>query len=44
MIDIQTDSIYHLPIKKRCETNISNISVFDSKYNIGFENPNAYQP
>ena len=37
MVDIQTDSIEHQIVKKLRETNISNISVFNSKYRIGFE-------
>ena len=39
MIDIQTDPIEHLPIKKLRETSISNISVSDSKYRSGIEIP-----
>ena len=37
MVDIQTEPIKHQNVKKLRETNISNISVFDSKYRIGFE-------
>ena len=39
MVDIQTDPIKHQKVKKLRETNISNISVFNSKYGIGFEIP-----
>ena len=40
MIDIQTDPIKHLKIKKKHSgTNISNILVLDSKYRTGFEIP-----
>ena len=39
MIDIQTG-----PIKKLHGTNISHISVFDSKYHSGFEIPTAASP
>ena len=37
MVDIQNDPIKHLSIKKLRGTNMSNISVFNSKYCIGFE-------
>ena len=44
MVDIQTDPIKHQKVKKLRETNISNISVFDSKYRIGFEIPTPASP
>ena len=44
MVDIQTEPIKHQNVKKLRETNISNISVFDSKYRIGFEIPTPTSP
>ena len=44
MVDIQTDPIKHQKVKKLRETNISNISVFDSKYRIVFEIPTPASP
>ena len=37
MTDIQTDPNIHLKVKKLREWNTSNISVYNSKYHIGFE-------
>ena len=36
MVDIRTDPTKYQKVKN-CETNTSNIAVFDSKYHIGFE-------
>ena len=44
MVDILTDPLKHQKVKKLRETNISNISVFDSKYCIGFEIPTPASP
>ena len=44
MVDIQTDPIKHQNVKKLRETNIVNISVFHSKYRIGFEIPTPASP
>ena len=44
MVDIQTDPIKHQNVKKLRKTNISNISVFDSKFRIGFEIPTPASP
>ena len=41
MVDIETDPITHQKVKKLRETNIS---VFDSKYWIGFEIPTPVSP
>ena len=42
MIDVQTDSIKHLP--KPRDMNTLNISVFDSKYHTGFAIPTPVSP
>ena len=44
MVDIQPDPIRHQKVKKLRETNISNKSVFDSKYRNGFEIPTPASP
>ena len=44
MVDIQIDLIEHQKAKKLREKNISIISVFDSKYRIGFEIPTPASP
>ena len=44
MVDIQTDPIKHQKVKKLRKTNISNISVFDSKDRIGFDIPTPACP
>ena len=44
MIDIQTDPIDIFQPKKLPETNISNITVFNSKYRIYFEIPTPASP
>ena len=45
MVDIQTDPIKRQKVKNsKFETNISNVSVFDSKYRIGLEIPTPTSP